>query len=539
MKDSMTILTPSLNANEHQKMSNLKPNRSRFMINDILAGSAAAAAAVEAANAAAAFYKQQQQQQQQNNNNNNNTGETSHSPTLQQQQQQQHQHPHHQSPPHHLATHPLHPALQHPHAQHPALGQPLPLIAGHHAAAAAALAHHQQQQQQQHHVNANSPQGLPATGAGPHPNAGGHPKMHGFPVGATQMGSNGLNVAQYAAVMQQHYAQAANAAAAARAAAVERNHGAELDDSSDYQDNEDCDSENGSGGHLDDNSVCSNGGKDDDGNSIKSGSTNDMSGLSKKQRKARTAFTDHQLQTLEKSFERQKYLSVQERQELAHKLDLSDCQVKTWYQNRRTKWKRQTAVGLELLAEAGNFAAFQRLYGGSPYIGAWPYPGAQAAHAGHPPNSIDLYYRQAAAAAAMQKPLPYSLYAGVPNMSHLAGLPVAAAAAPFSHLTASSSLSSLSSYYQSATAAAAQTNPPTSPPHTANGPTTAGAVGANGGGLIKPIPTSPSPTPLAESSPVHAGTRSPSPTLNPGSPPGRSIDSSSQNQSDDEDHIQV
>lgn len=77
------------------------------------------------------------------------------------------------------------------------------------------------------------------------------------------------------------------------------------------------------------------GGKDDDGNSIKSGSTNDMSGLSKKQRKARTAFTDHQLQTLEKSFERQKYLSVQERQELAHKLDLSDCQVKTWYQNRR------------------------------------------------------------------------------------------------------------------------------------------------------------------------------------------------------------
>lgn len=84
--------------------------------------------------------------------------------------------------------------------------------------------------------------------------------------------------------------------------------------------------------------LCTNvciGAKDDDGNSIKSGSTNDMSSLSKKQRKARTAFTDHQLQTLEKSFERQKYLSVQERQELAHKLDLSDCQVKTWYQNRR------------------------------------------------------------------------------------------------------------------------------------------------------------------------------------------------------------
>ncbi|KAH9414807.1 BarH-like 1 homeobox protein [Dermatophagoides pteronyssinus] len=59
--------------------------------------------------------------------------------------------------------------------------------------------------------------------------------------------------------------------------------------------------------------------------------------MQKKQRKARTAFTDHQLQTLEKSFERQKYLSVQDRMELAAKLNLSDTQVKTWYQNRRVR----------------------------------------------------------------------------------------------------------------------------------------------------------------------------------------------------------
>jgi BarH-like protein len=55
----------------------------------------------------------------------------------------------------------------------------------------------------------------------------------------------------------------------------------------------------------------------------------------KKQRKARTAFSDQQLQTLETSFERQKYLSVQDRMELAAKLNLTDTQVKTWYQNRR------------------------------------------------------------------------------------------------------------------------------------------------------------------------------------------------------------
>merc|ERR1712117_398603 len=113
-----------------------------------------------------------------------------------------------------------------------------------------------------------------------------------------------------------------------------------------------------------------------------------------KQRKARTAFTDYQLQTLEKSFERQKYLSVQDRQELAAKLNLTDTQVKTWYQNRRTKWKRATSVGLELLAETGNYAALQALYR-SPYPG---YPAPLMAGAGISP--LEMYYRQAAAASA-------------------------------------------------------------------------------------------------------------------------------------------
>ncbi|XP_050665443.1 homeobox protein B-H1-like [Leptidea sinapis] len=158
----------------------------------------------------------------------------------------------------------------------------------------------------------------------------------------------------------------------------------------------------------------------DDSDDVSSKSCGDSSGLAKKQRKARTAFTDHQLQTLEKSFERQKYLSVQDRMELAAKLGLTDTQVKTWYQNRRTKWKRQTAVGLELLAEAGNYAAFQRLYGGY-WAGVPAYPA-------QPAPSADLYYRQAAATAAaaasatantLQKPLPYRLYPGAP----LGGVP--------------------------------------------------------------------------------------------------------------------
>ncbi|XP_061170029.1 homeobox protein ceh-30-like [Saccostrea echinata] len=102
----------------------------------------------------------------------------------------------------------------------------------------------------------------------------------------------------------------------------------------------------------------------------------------KKQRKARTAFTDQQLNSLEKHFARQKYLSVQDRMELATKLGLSDTQVKTWYQNRRTKWKRQTSVSLELLAEAGSIANAQRLIGS--YIHPYPEPALQ----------ITEFYRQ-------------------------------------------------------------------------------------------------------------------------------------------------
>ena len=36
-----------------------------------------------------------------------------------------------------------------------------------------------------------------------------------------------------------------------------------------------------------------------------------------------------------------KYLSVSKRLELSKSLRLSEVQIKTWFQNRRTKWKKQ------------------------------------------------------------------------------------------------------------------------------------------------------------------------------------------------------
>jgi BarH-like len=143
-----------------------------------------------------------------------------------------------------------------------------------------------------------------------------------------------------------------------------------------------------------------------------------------------------------------------------------------------------------LLAEAGNYAAFQRLYGGaSPYLGGWPYP-PQVPNTASPPSSLDLYYRQAAAAAALQKPLPYRLYApGAPGMNPLTAIP-GPSATQFSHLTASNSLTTLSSLYSN--------------------------------------------TNSNQSS--HDSRRSPSPQLNPGSPELRS-ESNSQSDNDDTIHV--
>lgn len=61
----------------------------------------------------------------------------------------------------------------------------------------------------------------------------------------------------------------------------------------------------------------------------------------KRKRKLRTVFTEKQLEGLETKFADKKYLSVPDRMELAGRLELSETQVKTWFQNRRMKCKKQ------------------------------------------------------------------------------------------------------------------------------------------------------------------------------------------------------
>ncbi|KAJ3610292.1 hypothetical protein NHX12_022385 [Muraenolepis orangiensis] len=64
-------------------------------------------------------------------------------------------------------------------------------------------------------------------------------------------------------------------------------------------------------------------------------------GVNNKPRRARTAFTYEQLVALENKFRTTRYLSVCERLNLALSLSLTETQVKIWFQNRRTKWKKQ------------------------------------------------------------------------------------------------------------------------------------------------------------------------------------------------------
>ncbi|XP_022238893.1 barH-like 1 homeobox protein [Limulus polyphemus] len=138
----------------------------------------------------------------------------------------------------------------------------------------------------------------------------------------------------------------------------------------------------------------------------KAGKTKELPSIfkNKKERKARTAFTDYQIQTLEKHFQAQKYLSVQDRMEIASKLNLTDTHVKTWYQNRRTKWKRQTAVGLELLAEAGNVAALHTMMHATPYCFSRFMPSPSQGHL----TNQEYYFRHPS--SGLLEHLPFRLY---------------------------------------------------------------------------------------------------------------------------------
>lgn len=66
-----------------------------------------------------------------------------------------------------------------------------------------------------------------------------------------------------------------------------------------------------------------------------------------KPKRKRTAFSNIQLYFLEQFFQKKAYPSGHERNFIASILSIGSGQVKTWFQNRRTKWKKNNFADFE------------------------------------------------------------------------------------------------------------------------------------------------------------------------------------------------
>ncbi|KAM9456226.1 ventrally expressed dharma/bozozok antagonist [Clarias gariepinus] len=83
-------------------------------------------------------------------------------------------------------------------------------------------------------------------------------------------------------------------------------------------------------------------------------------------RRARTAFTAEQIDSLERAFKRNAYLGAQDKAELCKRLSLSDKQIRNWFQNRRMKLKRTVQDALAHACQANVASQFM------------PYPDLQS-----------------------------------------------------------------------------------------------------------------------------------------------------------------